>query len=274
MDDPVVEEAAPEGPAEPDPRPGARGRHLGARRRAARDRRRQVDVHERAPAADLRVRRPAPVPRDPRRGGPPRQRRGGPGRGAGVREGRRAVGRPRRRLGAVGRRAADLRRRADRGLAHEARARDRPRQPPHLRGAGRHQREHLGDRRAGLLLPARPVEPDRLLDRRQRRRELRRRALLQVRLHHQLRDRARGGAPRRRDDPHRRLRARPSRLRPARRVRRLRGHARRRHQGVAARRPVPGDRQDAGRVLRHHARGGRGGVRRSCRPGSCRARSR
>ena len=38
------------------------------------------------------------------------------------------------------------------------------------------------------LLPARPVEPDRLLDRRQRRRELRRRALLQVRLHDELRD--------------------------------------------------------------------------------------
>ena len=33
--------------------------------------------------------------------------------------------------------------------------------------------------------------------------------------------------------------------------------------------PVPGDRQDAGRVLRHHARGGRGGVARSCRRASC-----
>ena len=46
----------------------------------------------------------------------------------------------------------------------------------------------------GVLLSARPVEPDRLLDRRQRRRELRRRALLQVRLHDQLRHRAGGRA--------------------------------------------------------------------------------
>ena len=47
------------------------------------------------------------------------------------------------------------------------------------------------------LLSARPLEPDRLLDRRQRRRELGRRALLQVRLHDQLRDRPRGRAERR-----------------------------------------------------------------------------
>ena len=48
------------------------------------------------------------------------------------------------------------------------------------------------------LLPARSLEPDRVLDRRQRRGELRRRALLQVRLHDQLRHRAGGRAERRR----------------------------------------------------------------------------
>ena len=50
--------------------------------------------------------------------------------------------------------------------------------------------------RAGLLLPAGPELADRLLDRRQRRRELGRRALLQVRLHDELRLRA-GDRPRR-----------------------------------------------------------------------------
>ena len=61
------------------------------------------------------------------------------------------------------------------------------------------------------LLPARPVQPDRLHDRRQRGRELRRRALLQVRLHDQLRDRARGRAAGRRAVHARRPRARPAR---------------------------------------------------------------
>ena len=110
----------------------------------------------------------------------------------------RAVGRPRRRLRAVRRRAADRRRRPDRPLADEAHPRDRPRQRARLRRAGRHERDRVGRGRARLLLSARPVEPDRLLDRRQRRRELRRRALLQVRLHDQLRARARGRARRRR----------------------------------------------------------------------------
>ena len=52
--------------------------------------------------------------------------------------------------------------------------------------------------RPGVLLSARPVVADRLLDRRQRGRELRRRALLQVRLHDQLRHRAGARARRRR----------------------------------------------------------------------------
>ena len=59
------------------------------------------------------------------------------------------------------------------------------------------------------LLPARPVEPDRVHDRRQRRRELRRRALLQVRLHDNYVLRPGGGAARRRGRPARRQAARP-----------------------------------------------------------------
>ena len=66
----------------------------------------------------------------------------------------------------------------------------------------RTRRDEPGDhetRRGGrLLLRARPVEPGRLLDRRQHRRELRRRALPQVRLHGPSRARRRGGAARRR----------------------------------------------------------------------------
>ena len=50
-------------------------------------------------------------------------------------------------------------------------------------------RRHHGRRAARLLLRARPVQPAGLLDRRQRRRELRRRALPEVRLHHQPRAR-------------------------------------------------------------------------------------
>ena len=57
---------------------------------------------------------------------------------------------------------------------------------------GRDQpRRHQGRHARGLLLRARPVEPADLLDRRQRRGELRRRALPEVRLHHQPRPRRR-----------------------------------------------------------------------------------
>ena len=59
----------------------------------------------------------------------------------------------------------------------------------------------------------------------------------------------------------RRAGARHAGLRPPRRVRRLRGHARRRDEGVAARRPRARDGQDARRVLRLDPRRGRGGRR-------------
>ena len=55
-----------------------------------------------------------------------------------------------------------------------------------------------------LLLRARPVEPDRLHDRRQCRGEFGRRALPQIRAHHQQSARHRDGADRRRGDPPRR----------------------------------------------------------------------
>ena len=78
-------------------------------------------------------------------------------------------------------------------------------------------------RRRRLLLRARPVEPAGVHDRRQRRRELGRRALPQARLHRQPRARRRRRAPRRRA---RHALARRRGARPARRLRRLRGHAR------------------------------------------------
>ena len=63
--------------------------------------------------------------------------------------------------------------------------------------AGRDQPAgHQGRRPARLLLRAGPVQPAGLLDRRQRRGELRRRALPEVRLHHQPRARRRAGRPR------------------------------------------------------------------------------
>ena len=144
----------------------------------------------------------------------------------------RAVGGARLGLRPVRRRAARRGRRADRRSRGMRRILEVDLDNQRVvRRARRHQPRGLGGRRADPLLPARPLEPDRLLDRRQRGRELRRRALLQVRLHDQLRDRPGARAARRRRcvtvggkelDP-------PG-LRPARRVRRLRGHARRGHE--------------------------------------------
>ena len=111
---------------------------------------------------------------------------------------------------------------------------------------------------ARLLLRARPVEPADLLDRRQRRGELRRRALPEVRLHHQPRARRRlrhrrratsstlgGAAP-----------GQP-RLRPARRGRRLRGHARHRHLGDRPAGPAARGGAHAPGRLREHRPGRR-----------------
>ncbi len=131
----------------------------------------------------------------------------------------------------------------------------------------------VGGRRRLLLRP-RPVQPADLLDRRQRGGELRRRALPEVRLHHQPRHRARGGRTRRQRGAARRPGAGPARLRPARCVRRLGGHARHRHRGDRA-----ADARAARRCARCSPRSRRptrpaARCRRSSAPASCRPRSR
>ena len=109
-------------------------------------------------------------------------------------EQRRAVRGPRLGHRPVRRRAAPGRRRARRHLADAHDPGGTPRRPARRRGAGRDQpRRHPGGGAARLLLRARPLEPAGLLDRRQRRGELRRRALPEVRLHHQPRARRRAG---------------------------------------------------------------------------------
>ena len=76
---------------------------------------------------------------------------------------------------------------------------DRLSEPRRRRAARRHQSRHHQRRRAGrLLLRARPVLADRLLDRRQCRREFRRRALPEIRADRQQRARHRDGADGRR----------------------------------------------------------------------------
>ena len=219
-------------------------------------------LHGRAPAAHLRVRRAAAVRRDARRRGPAGHRGAGPGVRPRVRRG--GASRGSRAARARGCRAARCRS-TDGVLIVTSRmkrdARDRPAEPARLRRAGRDEHRGLDRGRARLLLPARPELADRLLDRRQRRRELGRRALLQVRLHDELRLRAGGRArPTASWSTLGGRGARPARLRPARRVRRLRGHARDRHEGLAARDAGAGDRQDARRLLRLDARGRRGGL--------------
>ena len=72
----------------------------------------------------------------------------------------------------------------------------------------------------------------------------------------------------------RRQGARPARLRPARRVRRLRGHARHRHQGDRPADPRAGGGADAAGRLPRHRRGRRRRSRRSSPPASSRPRSR
>ena len=139
----------------------------------------------------------------------------------------RAVRRARRRHRALGRRAAGRGRRRHLARAAEPHPRDRPRARARRRRAGRDEpRDHEGGRGRRLLLRARPVEPAGLHDRRQRRRELRRRALPEVRLHRRT-----TCSPPTSCCPtasSSRSSARRRRARPARRVRRLRGDARHR----------------------------------------------
>ena len=154
-------------------------------------------AHPSPRARHVPLRRPHALPADAARRRAPGHGDRGPASRARLLRGGRAVGRARRRHRALRRRAAGRRGRADRARAAAADPLDRPRRRPRRRRARGHQPRDLPGRRADPLLPARSLEPDRLLDRRQRRRELGRRALLQVRLHDQLRDRARGRAQRR-----------------------------------------------------------------------------
>ena len=132
----------------------------------------------------------------------------------------------RRRHVAVGRRAAAGRRRAARHGQVQPHPRHRLRQPLRRRAARGHQSRHQPcGRRRRLLLRARPVEPDRLHDRRQCRREFGRRALPQIRPHHQQPARPRNGADRRRGDAPRRQAFRCRGLRSDGRDDRLRGAA-------------------------------------------------
>ena len=115
---------------------------------------------------------------------------------------------------AVRRRAAAGRRRAAGPGQVQAHPRDRFRQPRGRHRARRHQsRDQPGGRTCRLLLRARSVVADRLLDRRQRRGKFRRRALPEIRHDHQQRARLRDRADDRRDPAHRRQVGRKFRLR-------------------------------------------------------------
>ena len=118
-----------------------------------------------------------------------------------------------------------------------------------------------GGRRRGLLLRPRPGEPDRLLHRRQPRRELGRRPLPEVRLYHQPRHGRRGRLARRLGGPHRRrkIAGRP-RLRAARRLRRLGGDSRHRDQDNAQDLAPARGRADACSRLRGYGGGRWGGL--------------
>ena len=154
---------------------------------------------------------------------------------------------------AVGRRAAAGRRRAAGPGQVQAHPRDRFRQPRGGDRAGRHQPRHQpGGGACGLLLCARSVVADRLLDRRQCRGEFRRRALPEIRHDHQqragLRDRADVG----RGPAHRRQGGRERRLRPDGDHHRLGRPARRHHRSHGA---DPAEARDGARADGRFRRG-------------------
>ena len=167
----------------------------------------------------------------------------------------------RRRHLAVGRLHAGGRRHPAGPRQVQPRARDRLRQPLRPRAARRHQpRHHQGGRARGLLLRARSQLADRLLDRRQRRGEFRRRALPEIRPHHQQPVGHRDGADDRRGRAAGRQASRLRRLRPDGPDDRLRRASGRRHRGdgAAAAQALDGAR----RAARLSDRGGRRRLRR------------
>ena len=181
---------------------------------------------------------------------------------------------------ALRRLAAERRFGRDRALADEEDPRGRSRQPRRARAARRDQpRHHARARRRRLVLRSRSELAERVHDRRQRRGELRRRALPEVRLHGEPRRGPHVGAARRRGRRAglARRRARVARLRSGRRRRRQRRDDRDRHRGAGARaaragagadavRNVPLDRRSRRRRLAHHRRRDRSGRDRDVRP--------
>ena len=200
-------------------------------------------------AARLRVRWPVRLSRGAHGGGPAEHHGAGLRDPEAVRRGADQGGAARCRHLALGRRlAADRRHRAGSGQV-QPHPGDRLREPLRGRPAGRHQsRHHPCGRARRLLLRARSVQPDRVHDRRQRRRELGRRALPEVRAHHQQHSRPRDGpAERRRGAPRRQAPGRRG-LRPARPDDRLRGALGRGHRGHRAH-------PEEARVRARHAHG-------------------
>ena len=255
-----------------------------ARHRAGRGRDRRSRRH-----AALRVRCALGLPPDAAGRGAARD--GGPGLGhPALLPGQQGQGRAaRRRHLAVGRLHAGGRRHPAGPGQVQPRARDRLRQPLRPRAARRHQPRHLqGGRARGLLLRARSQLADRLLDRRQRGGEFRRRALPEIRPHHQQPAGHRDGADDRRGRAAGRQASRLRRLRPDGPDDRLRRPAGRRHRGdgAPAAQALDGARRAAGlpdrsgrRRLRrrrhrlgHHPRrhGDDGQGRREVRRGLCR----
>ena len=167
----------------------------------------------------------------------------------------------RRRDVAVRRLDADRRRHPAGHGQVQPRAGDRLRQSLREGAARRHQpRRHQGGRARGLLLRARSQLADRLLDRRQRRGEFRRRALPEIRPHHQQPARHRDGADERRDRAAGRQASRCRRLRSARPDDRLGRPAGRRHRGDGA--PAAQALDGARRAAGLPDRSGRGRLRR------------
>ena len=178
-----------------------------------------------------------------------------------MRRGSGAVRRARRGNGAVRWSPPGCGRRGHRPQPDAIDPRHRPRQPPGHGAAGGHQsRRQQGGAAARLLLRTRSVVAAGLHDRRQRRRELRRSALPEIRLHHAPRPRGNVRHRGRADHSARRDGSRRRRLRPPRRGDRQRGDARHRDRGRAPHRPSPGVHRDRPGSLRHHGRRRRGGV--------------
>ena len=181
-------------------------------------------------------------------------------------------GAARRRHVIVGRRLAAGRRRPARHGQVQPHSRHRLRQPVRRRAAGRHQSRHQPcGCRARFLLRARPVEPDRLHDRRQCRREFGRRALPEIRADDEQPARPRSGADRRRNRPARRQASRYRRLRFDGDHDRLRGAARGRHRSYRAHPAETVDRAGAADRLRRRPRMPEAVSPRSSAPASSRA---